>query len=434
MNILYLHTHDTGRYISPYGFESPTPNLMKLAKEGTLFRKAFSVAPTCSPSRAGLLSGCSPHSIGMLGLAHRGFKFNDYSKHLVNWLNKFGYETVLCGVQHEAPSADYIGYKTILSENGHLPDNWENDIKNARLVSKFLASNPKKPFFLSFGMQNTHIPFPEAKINSNYVNPPGVLYDNSYTRKDMAQFLTSVSIVDQCIGEISTAIKENNMEEETLIIFTTDHGIPLPNMKCTLYDTGIGISLIIKFPNNKKIGEATDMLTSHLDIFPTICDLVGIEKPSWLEGKSLEPYFEGKTNKVRDEIFAEITFHAAYEPTRCVRTDRYKYIKFFDNHDDIIPANIDDTNSKKFLLDNGLLKERRQKEMLFDLYLDPTERNNLISNKNYSNVLNELRIKLDNWMEKTKDPLLKGKVKKPKGAIVNTLDCLSAEEKKYEDE
>jgi N-sulfoglucosamine sulfohydrolase len=92
-NILYIHSHDTGRYIQPYGHNIPTPHIQKMAEEGVLFRKAFCAAPTCSPSRAALLTGQSAHSSGMLGLAHRGFSLNDYDQHLANYLKKQGYET-----------------------------------------------------------------------------------------------------------------------------------------------------------------------------------------------------------------------------------------------------------------------------------------------------------------------------------------------------
>src|SRR6185369_2946181 len=80
-NILYIHSHDSGRYLQPYGYNVPTPNIQKLASDGILFRQAFSGAPTCSPSRASLLTGQCAHQNGMLGLAHRGFALNDYSKH-----------------------------------------------------------------------------------------------------------------------------------------------------------------------------------------------------------------------------------------------------------------------------------------------------------------------------------------------------------------
>src|SRR3954454_2720500 len=85
-NILYIHSHDTGRYLQPFGHAVPTPNLQRLAREGVLFRRAFSAAPTCSPSRAALLTGQCPHRNGMLGLAHRGFSMNDYSKHILHTL------------------------------------------------------------------------------------------------------------------------------------------------------------------------------------------------------------------------------------------------------------------------------------------------------------------------------------------------------------
>src|ERR671929_1909800 len=94
-NILYIHSHDSGRYLQPYGHAVPTPNLQRLASEGVLFRRAFSCAPTCSPSRAALLTGQFPHQNGMIGLAHRGFRLNDYSRHLVHTLREAGYWSAL---------------------------------------------------------------------------------------------------------------------------------------------------------------------------------------------------------------------------------------------------------------------------------------------------------------------------------------------------
>ena len=118
-NILYLHTHDSGRYLEPFGVSVKTPNLMKLAKEGTLFRQAYCAAPTCSPSRVGLLSGQSPHSTNMLGLAQRGFQMDCYDTHLSNFLRSQGYHTCLFGVQHEAPDAAMLGYDYWFDEDCH---------------------------------------------------------------------------------------------------------------------------------------------------------------------------------------------------------------------------------------------------------------------------------------------------------------------------
>ena len=106
LNIIYIHSHDTGRYISPYGYRFDTPNLLKLAEGGVIFRQAFSAASSCSPSRAALLTGTYPHTNGMLGLAHRGFKLHYPEHHLAAFLASHGYETVLAGFQHVSTDDD----------------------------------------------------------------------------------------------------------------------------------------------------------------------------------------------------------------------------------------------------------------------------------------------------------------------------------------
>ena len=118
-NILYIHTHDIGRYIQPYGYAVPTPNLQAFAEQGVLFRNAFCANPTCSASRATLLTGMYPHNNGMTGLAHRGWSLNDYSQHIVHTLRDAGYTTVLAGVQHvtshqKGEPWKVIGYDTWL--------------------------------------------------------------------------------------------------------------------------------------------------------------------------------------------------------------------------------------------------------------------------------------------------------------------------------
>src|SRR5512142_2654402 len=119
-NILYIHSHDTGRYVQPYGHAVSTPSIQRLAEEGILFRQAFCAAPTCSPSRASLLTGRWAHSSGMIGLAHRGFRLGDYREHLVCTLRGAGYTSILIGVQHEADDAQTLGYDHIVSlPNSH---------------------------------------------------------------------------------------------------------------------------------------------------------------------------------------------------------------------------------------------------------------------------------------------------------------------------
>src|SRR5947209_18984101 len=109
-NILYIHSHDTGRYVQPYGHAIPTPNIQRPEEQGVLFRKAFCAAPTCSPSRASLLTGQYAHCSGMLGLAHRGFSLHDYRQHILYTLRKVGYYTALIGEEHLAKDTRTIGY------------------------------------------------------------------------------------------------------------------------------------------------------------------------------------------------------------------------------------------------------------------------------------------------------------------------------------
>ena len=113
-NILYIHSHDTGRYVQPYGFQVPTPNIQMLADQGVLFRQAFCAAPTCSGSRASLLTGLYCHSNGMFGLAHRGWKLNDYSQHWVHTLREVGYRSILIGEQHISLDPGAIGYDEVV--------------------------------------------------------------------------------------------------------------------------------------------------------------------------------------------------------------------------------------------------------------------------------------------------------------------------------
>ncbi len=425
MNVIYIHTHDTGRFIKPYGYDIDTPNLMKLAKEGALFRNAYSVAPTCSPSRSGLLTGMTAHSNGMIGLAHRGFKLNDYSQHIVQLFNENNIETVLCGEQHVAwPDENVIGYKKIISVKNKNRDDENNprDLINAGNAAKYIKENKGNQFFLAFGMINTHRGWPKKHdINPDYVMPPFPIFDNKIARKDFASYKASAMLADKAVGIVLDAVKEANLEDETFIFFTTDHGICQPNMKCNLYDTGIGVSLIIKYPGNQLIGKATDALVSHLDIFPTICELLNLEKPSHLTGKSLLPILENKEDEIRDEIFAEVTFHAAYEPMRCIRTKRYKLIKRFDGYDRVVPSNISNNTIKGFMVENGFLEQKIDMEMLFDLYLDPVERVNLVNNEAYSEIYEEMSYKLNSWMIETNDPLLKGTVERPEGVKVNKI-------------
>ena len=430
MNILYIHSHDTGRYIQPYGHAVPTPHLQRLAEEGVLFRQAFCAGPTCSPSRAALLTGQYPHSCGMIGLAHRGFSLTDPSHHLASFLARNGYETALFGVQHETRWTEAhvkaLGYSRI----GGGKDAEQQ-------AAAYLDGKPAGPFFMSVGFFNTHreYPVPDPDIEPAFCLPPAPLPDVPEIRRDMAAFKTTARQLDAKIGVVLAALARNGYDRNTLVIATTDHGIAFPFMKCNLTDHGIGVMLIMRGPRegaNAGLfppGRAEQAMVSHVDLFPTICALANLSPPGWLEGESLIPLLNGDTREVRDAVFAEVTYHAAYEPMRAVRTRRWKYIRRWEERSGPVLPNCDDSPSKTWLLEHGWGDRAPARESLFDLAFDPNEACNLAGRVDLEPVMQEMRDRLDRWMRDTHDPLLAGFVPAPKGAEVNDPDGLSPQEK-----
>ncbi len=436
MNILLLHTHDSGRFLQPYGYALETPHLKTLAERGTLFRQAFSVAPTCSPSRAGMLTGQYPHNCGMFGLAHRGFSLPDYHHHMARYLTNFGYETVLCGIQHEAPNADLLGYTKILDgqtfDMGCIDfDSFAFDRENAGLVCDYLKQPRDKPFFLSFGMYNTHLEVEkhEEDIDARYVAPfPGV-YNNAQNREDMADYMSSVRFCDSLVGQVLQTLEEAGLREETMVIFTTDHGPAVPGMKCTLYDGGTGVALLLDYPGNPAKGRCVDEMVSHLDLFPTICDLCQIEKPDWLEGQSLLPLLKREGPFTHRVLFSEVNYHAAYEPMRAARSERYKYIRRFDERPGHILSNIDNCPEKTFLYEYACLRDTDcSSEELYDLYADPMENRMWLQGRNMHRYGNRWRRRCWSGCSRRKTPCCLAQLEAPVGARVNRRDDYCAED------
>jgi len=420
-NILYIHSHDTGRYVQPYGHAIPTPHIQKLAEQGVLFRKAFCAAPTCSPSRASLLTGQYAHCNGMLGLAHRGFSLYDYKQHLVYTLGRVGYHTALIGEEHLSKDPSMIGYDHVVKVEGH----------QAHIIAptaiEMLHNGLSQPFFLSVGFFETHREFlkPSTPQDAKYSLPPAPLPDTPQTRLDMGAFKASAWELDQGMGAVLDALDTQGLSENTLVICTTDHGIAFPRMKGNLTDHGIGVMLIMRGPGGFTGGKVYDALVSHIDIFPTICDLLQIDHPSWLQGTSLLPLPREEVEQLHDAIFAEVTYHAAYEPMRAVRTPRWKYIRRFDHHLGPVLPNCDDSPSKDVLIKYGWKERSRPLEQLYDLIFDPNEASNVANDLSVAVVLEEMRTLLDDWMDGTNDPLLHGPVPAPPGAELNDPDQMS---------
>lgn len=445
-NILYIHSHDTGRLTSPFGYDVSTPNLHRLAEEGILFRQAFCAAPTCSPSRASLLTGACPHSNGMLGLVNRGFSLSNYQQHIVHTLrNEAGYYSALIGLQHVAKNPHTIGYDYVHSPVSSWPpsvarpeDRSGDQVEEVRggnhveqvtpAAVEFIKSQARarQPFWLTVGFFETHRPYRVAEaIESRFLQPPPPIPDSPVTRQDMADFHASVRKLDWGVGEVLAALDEAGLAENTLVISTTDHGIAFPEMKCNLYDGGMGVHLVMRGPGGFRGGKVCDAMISHIDVFPTLCDLLQIPHPQWLQGRSFLPVVRGEAQEVNDAVFAEVNYHASYEPKRAVRTKRWKYIRRYGSYHHPVLPNCDDGLSKTLWVDNGWGKQNVPTEELYDLMFDPNERNNLAQDPLHQATLQTMKKRLHDWMIATDDPLLHGPVKAPKGASVNPPNEIS---------
>jgi arylsulfatase A-like enzyme len=367
----------------------------------------------------------------MMGLAHRGWSLNNYEEHMLHTLRKSGYTSTLAGLQHLATDARTIGYDTILQSAipaRNEPGGVDGDSFLAQRVApsaaRFIKSHPKQPFFLDVGFFETHRPFQPAVDNADYIQPPSPLPDVPDTRADMAGFHASARAMDTGVGLVLDALAAAGLEENTLVISTTDHGISFPEMKCSLKDTGTGVSMIMRGPGIFSKAAVCDAMLSQVDVFPTICDYLGVEKPHWLQGRSFLPVLEGKQDEVNETIFAEVTYHAAYEPKRSVRTRKLKYIRHFDDRATVVLPNCDDGASKSYWMKSGW-KTRRltTREELYDLTFDPNENSNLVNEPRMAADLADLRSRLDRWMMETHDPLLKGPVPPPPGGLVTNPDA-----------
>ncbi len=418
-NIIYIHTHDMGRYIAPYGYQIPTPRLQAFAETATLFREAHCCGPTCSPSRAGLLTGVMPHESGMLGLAHRGFKFIHPEQHLGAYLKEQGFLTALCGIQHEFNCAwEQMPYEYVRKDapEGDRDNVWTQE------ALKFLQQEHERPFFLSFGLFFPHRNFESADPDQDpesYVQPPDPLPDTPVIRQDMADYHHTVRLSDTRIGHVLDTIRATGRDKDSLIIITTDHGIAFPRMKCNLTAHGTGVTLMMSYPCNPQAGKAVDALVSHLDVFPTICDLLELPRPDHLRGASMRPLFEDTAEEIREDLMSEVNFHASAEPMRCVRTQRYNYIRIFDEDLSRPLANIDESPSKSELLKTGWQDTPREKVQLYDLFLDPNESRNVADDPGYRDARTEMEQRLERWMRETHDPLLAGQLTIPPGGKIN---------------
>jgi arylsulfatase A-like enzyme len=243
----------------------------------------------------------------------------------------------------------------------------------------------------------------------------------------MASFVESVRSLDRGVGAVLEAVDAQGLADNTLVICTTDHGIAFPGAKATMTDGGTGVFLILRGPGVPS-ATVSEALVSQIDLYPTICDMAGIATPDFVQGNSLMPIIEQRTDRVRDAIFAEGTYHAAYEPQRSIRTETWKYVRRFDGRTQPVLPNTDDSAGKEIWIEHGWPPWLLEAEQLYDLVVDPGETRNVERDPENADVVRELSGRLEAWMRDTGDPLLDGPVPLPPGAEINDPDQRSADD------
>ncbi len=456
-NVVLFVVDDQGFQSGCYGNKAiKTPNIDRLAADGTRFTRAFCTTASCSASRSVLMTGLYNHATGHYGHAHGYNHFSTYEtvQSLPVMLAEGGYRTCSIGKYHLAPN--YV-YKFQEYRNAGVQGN-RNAVRMAKNAKEWLAEKDDRPFFLYFCTSDPHRGG-GADGYSNYNDDPGhypgvtpVRYkpedvqvppwlpDIPETRQELAEYYQAISRLDQGLGVLLDALKDTGHWDDTLVLFLSDNGPPFPGAKTNLYEPGMNLPLIVRHPDQQKTGGATDAMVTWADVTPTILDFcrvkpkpapaiqrrdnvgkritTGKKSPVAFHGRSFLSAIEKETGTGFNEVYASHTFHeiTMYYPMRVIIQGNYKYI-FNIAHQLPYPFASDLYASPTW---QGILKRKsdiygkrtvyaylhRQRDELYDLKSDPDEIKNLATDPKHQAKLKELQTKLKAWQAKTKDPWL----------------------------
>lgn len=430
-NIVVLISHDLGCHIGPYGFASErTPALNQLASESLRLDRFFVSSPGCSQSRSSLVTGRYPHANGQFGLANWGWKLNEDEQLLPEVLRKHGYHTTLFGIWH-LHQWTLSAFDTVSDDVSTLDSSPEGyaEIASDRAADWLEQRSPEAaPFYLHVGFWEVHRPFREPSPADSSAEQqelaqvvlPDYLPDNEATRREFVKLSRSIMAVDNGVARVLKSLEVAGLAENTLVLFTADHGLPFQRAKGTVYDPGIHVACLARWPGQIAPGSCSDSLVSNVDVMPTLLDAAGAEIPAVVQGKSQLGLLRGarQNGSLSQAIYAEKTYHEHYDPMRCLRTDRYKYIRNFAERPKLVlPSDVYNSPSRQANIDDESLWTHRAEEELYDLASDPEEQENLISDPALAETIACFRAQLKDWMEQTQDPLLDGPVLRPSTAV-----------------
>ena len=455
MNIIYIVCHDLGRMLGCYGRPFHTPYLDRFAREGVTFTNAFCQSPACSPSRGCAFTGRPAHVNGMMGLVNGGWSLPLKERTFIDELSDAGYHTVLCGLDHTRAYREDLRCDEEICRDVHTEQVVDAAIgfleKHAKGgtakegTNEAAASEGGRPFLLHMGTHEVHASqwqktFPprdergENLTLRDYAwideeNAPvldSYLVDTRAMRAEAARFAACIEYHDFHLGRLFGALDLLGLRGETLVIFTTDHGVSGLHAKGTLYDMGTETALVMRGPG-LPAGAVVDDLVSNIDLAPTMLQAAGVAVPAYVYGRSVWPRACGGDGTHRERLFTERNYHggtvelrddgtsANYDPIRSVRTPRYHLIRNFDPgarrqwHTHDVPY-INDSYPMWFDQMAPAPTEPRPEIELYDITTDPAERHNIADDPSVADVRFGLLAELDHWMRETDDPLLRGPI------------------------
>ena len=425
-NIVFIIAHDLGRHLGCYGVPTvQTPHLDRLAADGVRFSRSFCVAPQCSPSRAALFTGRTPHQNGVMGLTHSHFAWDlhEGEQHLAGLLKSAGYDTALVGIQHETNRPQDMGWNTIVARDAPPPTG-----ETTRTGAHAIAGNAVQalnwlaggdaPFYLQVGFFEPHrVPGTPGEFgtmppdDAKGVSVPPFLVNDGAAQSEFRHYQGAIRKLDYAVGEIFAAIDAlpGMVRGNTLVVFTTDHGMPFPRAKCSVYEPGMETCLLLRWPEGGLTGgKVIDALVPHTDVFATLCEWGGVANTPQNEGQSFAPLLRGDAYTPHEAIFGEMTFHDYTDPVRSVRTDDWKLIANFSNARSFM-----DPSQQWQPRCTPTVPARPQTAYhppieLYDLKADPNETVNLANDPAFGAIRAEMTARLFAWMQRTDDPLLSG--------------------------
>lgn len=463
-NIILFVTDDQSPDTGAYGNHAiKTPHLDALAADGTLFTNAFATTASCSASRSVILSGLHNHANGQYGHQHDFHKFASWEnlQTLPVLLTRHGYRTAQIGKYHVAPEAVYH-FETYLQGNSR------NAPQMADQCKAFIHAADERPFFLYFATSDPHRGGGIDKSSKLEFKPdlfgnkpgrqahPGVeeifydpadvivpkfLPDTPTCREEIAQYYQSISRIDQGLGRLVQLLKDAGKYEETLIVFTSDHGMAFPGGKTTVYEGGLKVPFIVHHPDTPQRGLRSDAMISHIDITPSLLDFAGAwdaeqqsplasliqpaprtkdnqgKIPKKLHGRSWLPALGAAHADGWDFIGASHTFHEIqmYYPMRAVRDRKYKLIWNI-AHPLPFPFASDLWAASTWQAQWKLGKDapygtktvgayvQRPAFELYDIENDPDEAHNLALETSYAETLATYKAKLKAFQKESGDP------------------------------